>query len=72
MGSFSRKFNIIANFLNHRATPALLVLRVLLAKTDQRVLVVMLDLLEDRETLGSVEPLARRERRESLEMMDHQ
>lgn len=49
----------------------LLVLRVLLAKMDQRVLVVMLDLWEDRETLGCVELLARRERRESLEKMDH-
>lgn len=38
---------------------------------DQRVLVVMLDLREDREMLGSVELLAHKERRESLEKMDH-
>lgn len=31
----------------------------------------MLDLLEDRETLGSVDLLDNRERRESLEKMDH-
>lgn len=48
-----------------------MVLRVLLAKTDQRVLVVMLDLQEDRETLGCVDFLVSRERRESLEKMDH-
>lgn len=48
-----------------------LVLLVRLAKMDQRELVVMLDLLGDRETLGSVELQACRERRESLETMDN-
>lgn len=49
----------------------LLVLRVPLAKMDQRVPVVMLELQEDREMLGYVDLLANRERRESLEKMDH-
>lgn len=38
---------------------------------DQRVLVVMPDPPEDRETLDSVDLLAHQERRESLERMDH-
>lgn len=49
----------------------LLVPRVPVAKMDQRVPVVMLELQEDREMLGYVDLLANRERRESLEKMDH-
>lgn len=47
------------------------VLPVLLEKMDQRVLVVMPDPQEDRETLDSVVLLANRERKESLEKMGH-
>lgn len=56
-------------FLHHRVTPVLQVLPVLLAKTDQRVLVGMGDPQEDRGTLDSVGLRANRERRESLEKM---
>lgn len=45
------------------------VLPVLLAKTDQRVLVEMGDPREDRETLDSVDLRANKERKESLEKM---
>lgn len=49
----------------------LLALPVLLVKTDQRVLAVMPDPQDDREMLGFVDLLANKERRESLERMDH-
>lgn len=45
------------------------VLLALLVKTDQRVFVVMLAPQEDRETVGSVDLLVHKERRESLERM---
>lgn len=38
---------------------------------DQRVHVVMLDSQEDRETLGFVDLLVHKERKESLDRMDH-
>lgn len=49
----------------------LLVLLALLVKMDQRVLVVMLAPQEDREMLGFVDLLVHKEKRESLERMDH-
>lgn len=49
----------------------LLVLPVPLAKMDQRVLEVMLDLQEDREMLDSVDLLAHRERKASLENLEN-
>lgn len=56
---------------HHRVTLVLPALLVVLVKTDQRVFVVMPASQEDRETLGSVELLAYKERRERLERMDH-
>lgn len=56
---------------HHRVTPALLALLALQVKTDQRVLVVMLAPQEDMETLGFVDQLEHKERRESLETVDH-
>lgn len=56
---------------HHRVTLVLLAPPVLPAKTDQRVLAAMPAPQDDRETLGFVDLLANKERRESLERMDH-
>ncbi|KAK2851665.1 hypothetical protein Q5P01_007941 [Channa striata] len=52
-------------------TQVLLALLVLLVKMGQKVLVVMLVPQEDMETLGFADPLANKERRESLERMEN-
>lgn len=57
-------------FLHHRVTLVLLDLLVPLAKTDQRVLVVMQDPQEDREMQVLEEPLVHKEKRENPEKMD--
>lgn len=62
-------YNFVSS--HHRVILDLLVLLVLLVKTGLRVLVVMAAYREDRETLGFVDPLAYKERRESLERMAH-
>lgn len=54
-----------------REIPVLLVLLDLLAKTDQREFVVMLDLQGDMEMLDFVAHPVHKARRESLERMDH-